>query len=435
MKTTITEVSARQILDSRGTPTVEAEIILSDGTVGIASVPSGSSKGKREAVEKRDNDMVVYRGLGVLHAVDNIKNIIGPKIKGMDAHDQEEVDQAMIDLDGTPTKEKLGANAILAVSLAIARSCARSNGEPLFQYLTTLSPALSQRVGLEFHLPVLHLNVINGGMHADSPLSIQEFLIIPFGFEKFSDSLRAGVEIYWLVRDVLKIQNLGINTGDEGGFAPNIAKTGQAIEVIVEAVKRSGYKIGEQIYIGLDIAATHLSTGQGRYNMDGEQYDTGNLVYFYKNLMTTYPFLKSIEDPFGQDDWMGFKNLNKEMNNQVQVVTDDLTVTNPGIFTKAILEQVGNTILVKYNQVGTLTETLKVMKMAKDSGWKMILGNRSAETVDDFESDLAVAFHMNQVKFGAPSRGERLSKYNRLLEIENLLGSQAKFPGRSAFSF
>ncbi len=380
--------------------------------------------------------MLVYRGLGVLHAVDNIKNVIGPKIKGMDAHDQEAVDQTMIDLDQTPNKEKLGANAILAISLAIARSCAKSNGEPLFQYLTSLSPALSQRVGLEFHLPVPHLNVINGGMHADNNLSIQEFLIIPFGFEKFSESLRAGVEIYWLIRDCLKQSGSGINIGDEGGFAPNFKKTTEALDIIVEAVKRSGYKLGDQVYVGLDVAATHLlKGGQSSYTMDGEQYDSGNLVYFYKNLMTAYPFLKSIEDPFGQDDWIGFKKLNSEMNNQVQIVTDDLTVTNPSIFTKAILEQVGNTILVKYNQVGTLTETLKVMKMAKDSGWKTILGNRSAETVDDFVSDLAVAFHMDQVKFGAPSRGERLSKYNRLLEIEDLLGSQAKFPGRSAFSF
>ncbi len=434
MKTSIAAVHARQILDSRGTPTVEAEIILANGSSGIASVPSGASKGKREALEKRDGDLNKYRGLGVLRAVDNVNNIISKKIIGVDAHDQELLDQTMIDLDGTPTKESLGANAILAVSLACARACAASNQEPLFQYLTSLAPQLSQRIGLEFILPVPQLNLINGGKHADSGLAVQEFLLMPFGFEKFSDSLAAGVEIYWFLKDVLHNHNFHTNVGDEGGFAPQLKNTQEALNMMVEAVEKSGYKLGEQIYLGIDAAAS-IFQNSGRYLIEEENLDSDGLINYYQKLIAEFPFLKSLEDPMGQDDWQGFKKITSEIGKTVQIVTDDLTVTNPQIFSKAILEQVGNAVIVKYNQIGTLTETLKVIKMAKDSGWRLILGNRSGETADDFEADLAVAFHLGQSKFGAPVRGERLAKYNRLLKIEDILGSQAKFAGKAGLGF
>lgn len=430
MKTSISAIHARQILDSRGTPTVETEIILADGLSGIASVPSGASKGKREALEKRDRDLTKYRGLGVLRAVDNVNNLISKKIIGMDAHDQEAIDQTMIDLDGTATKEKLGANAILSVSLACARACAASNASPLFQYLTSLAPQMTTRIGLEYILPVPQLNLINGGKHADSGLAVQEFIIMPFGFEKFSDSLTAGVEIYWFLKDVLHNHNFHTNVGDEGGFAPQLKDTREALNMMAEAVNKSGYKLGEQIYLGIDAAASSFQNN-GRYLIDGQNLDGEGLIEYYQKLIAEFPFLKSLEDPLGQDDWQGFKKITSEIGNSTQIVTDDLTVTNPEIFSKAILEQVGNAVIVKYNQIGTLTETLKVIKMAKASGWRIVLGNRSGETADDFEADLAVAFHLGQSKFGAPIRGERLAKYNRLLKIEDILGSEAKFAGKA----
>ncbi|MBI3980852.1 phosphopyruvate hydratase [Candidatus Microgenomates bacterium] len=435
MKTAISAVHARQILDSRGHPTVEAEVVLSDGSYGIASVPSGASLGKREAVEKRDGDKSKFRGLGVLKAVENVNQIIGKKIIGLDAHDQEHVDQTLIDLDGTANKDNLGANAILSVSLAIARACAQSNKEPLFQYLTSLAPNVSQRIGLEFVLPVPHFNVINGGKHADNNLSFQEFMLIPFNFEKFSDSLCAGDEIYMALKDVIHNKNFHTNVGDEGGFAPSISKTREALDMIIEAISLAGYKVGEQIYIGLDVAASTFQTGEGKYGVDGEILAPEDLNLYFKKLVDDYPFLKSIEDPFGQDDWSGFKKIKESIGKTVQIVADDLTVTNPKIFTKAILEQVANAVIVKYNQIGTLSETLRVIKMAKDSGWRTILGNRSGETCDDFEADLAVAFHLGQAKYGALARGERVVKYNRLLQIEDILGSQAKFAGKDIFNF
>ncbi len=435
MKTSISAVHARQILDSRGTPTVECEVVLSDGSNGRASVPSGSSKGKREAVEKRDEDKSAFRGLGVLRAIDNVNNIIAKKITGLDAHDQEMVDQTMINLDGTQTKENLGANAILSVSLAIAKAAAASNQEPLFQYLTSIAPGLTQRIGIEYQLPVPQMNIINGGKHADSGLGVQEFMLIPFGFEKFSDALRASVEIYWFLKDILHNNNYHTNVGDEGGFAPQLKDTRQALDMIAEAVTKSGYILEEQVYVGMDVAASTFQSEGGRYLLDNQNFDTMSLIAYFEKLINDYPFLKSIEDPLGQDDWSGFKEITRQLGKRVQIVTDDLTVTNPQIFTKAILEQVGNAIIVKYNQIGTLTETLKVIKMAKDSGWKTVLGNRSGETTDDFEADLSAAFHLGQSKFGAPARGERLAKYNRLLRIEDMLGSQAKFAGKSAFNF
>lgn len=435
MKTAISAVHARQILDSRGHPTVEAEVVLADGSYGIASVPSGASLGKREAVEKRDCDKSKFRGLGVLRAVENVNQIIGKKIIGLDAHDQEHVDQTMIDIDGTSNKENLGANAILSVSLAIARACSQSNKEPLFQYLTSLAPNVSQRIGLEFVLPVPHFNIINGGKHADNNLSFQEFMLIPYGFERFSDSLRAGAEVYMALKDVIHNKNFHTNVGDEGGFAPSLSKNREAIEMIVEAVTLAGYKLGEQIYLGMDVAASTFQTGEGRYEIDGENLSPEDLHEYFLKLIKDYPFIKSIEDPFGQDDWTGFKKIKENIGKTVQIVADDLTVTNPKIFTKAILEQVANAVIVKYNQIGTLSETLRVIKMAKDSGWRTILGNRSGETCDDFEADLAVAFHLGQAKYGALARGERVAKYNRLLQIEDLLGSQARFAGKNVFDF
>ena len=435
MKTAISAIHARQILDSRGHPTVEVEVVLADGSLGIASVLSGASLGKREAVEKRDGDKSKFRGLGVFKAVENVNQVLGKKITGLDAHDQERVDQTMIDLDGTSNKENLGANAILAVSLAIARACAQSNKEPLFQYLTSLAPNLSQRIGLEFVLPVAQFNVINGGKHADNKLSFQEFMIIPFGFEKFSQSLQAASEIYMAIKDVLHNKNFHTNVGDEGGFAPSLSKTREALDIMVEAIALAGYKTGEQIYLGMDVAASTFQTGEGRYEVDGENVTPDDLNEYFKKLLADYPFLKSIEDPAGQDDWTSFKKIKDSLGKSVQIVADDLTVTNPKIFTKAILEQVANAIIVKYNQIGTLSETIKVIKMAKESGWRTVLGNRSGETVDDFEADLAVAFHLGQAKYGAPARGERVTKYNRLLQIEDLLGSQAKFAGRDVFNF
>jgi enolase len=435
MKTAITAVHARQILDSRGMPTIEAEVVLSDSSLGIASVPAGASKGKREAVEKRDGIKEIYRGFGVLKGVENVNNTVAKKITGMDAHEQELIDQAMIELDGSLDKSNLGANAILAVSLANARACAESNKEPLFQYLASLAPNITQRIGLEFRLPVAQFNIVNGGKHADSLLSLQEFLLIPFGFEKFSESLRAATEIYWMLKDILHKHSFLTNIGDEGGLAPQIDKTKTVLEMIIEAVEISGYKLGEQIYLGLDSAASQFETDGGRYELDGEFYDTQRLISFYQELISSYPFLKSLEDPFGQDDWSGFKKINEVLGKTTQIVTDDLTVTNPQIFNKAILEQVGNAILVKYNQIGTLSETLKVIKMARNSGWRVIIGNRSGETTDDFEADLAVAFHLPQVKFGAPFRGERLAKYNRLLRIEDMLGSSGKFTGKEGLGF
>ena len=419
---TILDIHARQILDSRGNPTVEVDVILDDGSVGRAAVPSGASTGAYEAVEKRDGDKSVYNGKGVLEAVHAVNTEIFDALSGVDALDQDGVDKDLIALDGTPNKARLGANAILGVSLAVARAAADSAALPLWRYLG----------GIHAHqLPVPMMNILNGGAHADNALDIQEFMIMPVGADTFSDGLRMGTEIFHKLKSLLSDAGLSTAVGDEGGFAPALASTEEALSFVAKAVEAKNYKLGDDVVIALDAAATEFCK-DGVYHLAGEgrQLSSEEMQDMWAKLSASYP-IRSIEDPLDEDDWAGFEALTAKIGQSVQVVGDDLFVTNPERLAKGIETAAGNAILIKVNQIGTLTETMQAITMAQKAGFGVIVSHRSGETEDSFIADLAVATNAGQIKTGALSRSDRLAKYNQLLRIEEELGRSAAYGGLS----
>ncbi|TCO79456.1 phosphopyruvate hydratase [Marinisporobacter balticus] len=426
MPTTIVDVYAREVLDSRGNPTVEVEVHLEDGSMGRAIVPSGASTGAFEAVELRDGDKERYLGKGVLQAVENVNEVIAEEIIDMDALDQVGVDMTMIDLDGTENKGKLGANAILGVSMAVARAAAESLGMPLFQYLGGVNAKT---------LPVPMMNILNGGEHADNNVDIQEFMVMPVGAKSFREGLRMGAEIFHNLKKVLKEKGLNTSVGDEGGFAPNLTSNEEALEVIIEAIKNAGYVPGEDVMLALDVAATEL------YNKDEKKYDLAGegvvksseqMVDFYEKLVDKYPII-SIEDGLDEEDWEGWKVLTDRLGKKIQIVGDDLFVTNTERLEKGIESHTANSILIKLNQIGTITETLDAIEMAKRAGYTAVVSHRSGETEDTTIADLVVATNAGQIKTGSASRTDRIAKYNQLLRIEELLDATSKYAGKKAF--
>ena len=418
----IDAIHAREILDSRGNPTVEVEVLLSDGQIGRAAVPSGASTGEHEAVELRDGDKGRYLGKGVQKAVDAIIDQIAPALTGFDATDQRSIDQAMLDLDGTPNKGKLGANAILGVSLAVANAAAASADLPLYKYLG----------GPNAHvLPVPLMNILNGGSHADSDVDIQEFMIAPIGAETFSEGLRWGVEVYHNLKSVLKEKGLSTGLGDEGGFAPNLPSNRAALDLIQEAIKNAGYTPGTDIALALDVASSEFYK-DGAYQFEGKALNSTEMSAYYAELVADYP-LVSIEDPLDENDWEGWKTLTDAIGDKVQLVGDDLFVTNPAILQRGIDTRTANSLLVKVNQIGSLTETLDAVSLAQRAGYTTITSHRSGETEDTTIADIAVATNAGQIKTGAPARSERVAKYNQLLRIEEELDDAARYAGRSAF--
>ncbi|KRE88051.1 MULTISPECIES: phosphopyruvate hydratase [unclassified Arthrobacter] len=418
----IDAIHAREILDSRGNPTVEVEVLLSDGQIGRAAVPSGASTGEHEAVELRDGDKGRYLGKGVQKAVDAVIDQIAPALTGFDATDQRSIDQAMLDLDGTPNKGKLGANAILGVSLAVANAAAASADLPLYKYLG----------GPNAHvLPVPLMNILNGGSHADSDVDIQEFMIAPIGAETFSEGLRWGVEVYHNLKSVLKEKGLSTGLGDEGGFAPNLPSNRAALDLIQEAIKNAGYTPGKDIALALDVASSEFFK-DGAYQFEGKSLSATEMSAYYAELVADYP-LVSIEDPLDENDWEGWKTLTDSIGDKVQLVGDDLFVTNPSILQRGIDTRTANSLLVKVNQIGSLTETLDAVSLAQRAGYTTITSHRSGETEDTTIADIAVATNAGQIKTGAPARSERVAKYNQLLRIEEELDDAARYAGRSAF--
>lgn len=418
----IISVHARQILDSRGNPTVEVEVLLDDGSLGTAAVPSGASTGEWEAVERRDGDKKVYQGKSVEGAVQSVIEEIAEEIIGIDAIDQRLVDSTMIKLDGTNNKGKLGANAILGVSLATAKAAAESSALPLYRYLG----------GPNAHvLPVPMMNILNGGSHADSNVDIQEFMIAPIGFDTYSEALRAGVEVYHNLKSVLHDRGLATGLGDEGGFAPNLESNAAALDLIVEAIEKAGYKPGEQIALALDVASSEFFK-DGAYEFEGQKKTADEMSKYYADLVAKYP-LVSIEDPLDENDWDGYKALTDAIGDKVQIVGDDFFVTNPERLAKGIEMGAANALLVKVNQIGSLTETLDAMEMAQRHDYRCMVSHRSGETEDVTIADLAVATNAGQIKTGAPARSERVAKYNQLLRIEEELGDAATYAGKSAF--
>jgi enolase len=417
----IERIVARQVLDSRGNPTVEAEVFTSTGGFGRAAVPSGASTGVQEAVELRDGGDR-WGGKGVTKAVSNIRDQIAPALIGADVTRQEHIDQVMIDLDGTPSKSRLGANAILAVSLAAARAAAVSVGLPLYRYLGGPSAQV---------LPVPCLNVLNGGAHAANSVDIQEFMIVPAGFPSFSEALRAGVEVYHTLRKVTGGRGLGTNVGDEGGFAPDLPTNEAALELLVEAIDVAGYRLGDEIALALDVAASELYR-EGLYGLEGRKLDSSEMVEFLSGLVERFP-LVSLEDGMAEDDWEGWKALTSRVGRRLQLVGDDLFVTNEEILRRGIAEGAANAILIKVNQIGTVSETLHTMGTARGASYGMMVSHRSGETEDTFIAHLAVATNAGQIKTGAPGRGERTAKYNQLLRIEESLGDEARFAGWDTF--
>ncbi len=418
----IEAIHAREILDSRGNPTVEVEVLLSDGSMGRAAVPSGASTGAFEAAERRDEDPKRYQGKGVLGAVNAVIDDIGAAVEGMDATDQRALDAAMIDLDGTSNKSKLGANAILGVSLAVANAAAESSNLPLYKYLG----------GPNAHvLPVPLMNILNGGSHADSDVDIQEFMIAPIGASTFSEGLRWGVEVYHNLKSVLKEKGLSTGLGDEGGFAPDLPSNRAALELITEAITRSGYTPGEDIALALDVASSEFFEN-GTYQFEGKSITAQEMSDYYAKLVADFP-LVSIEDPLDEDDWEGWKTLTDAIGDKVQLVGDDLFVTNPERLARGIETNTANSLLVKVNQIGTLTETLDAISMAQRAGYSTITSHRSGETEDTTIADICVATNAGQIKTGAPARSERVAKYNQLLRIEEELGDAAVYAGAGAF--
>ena len=418
----IEQVGAREILDSRGNPTVEVEVALDDGTLARAAVPSGASTGEHEAVELRDGDTGRYNGKGVERAVAAVLDEIGPEMVGIEAVDQRIVDQKLVDLDGTPAKSRLGANAILGVSLAVAKAAAESAELELFRYLG----------GPNAHvLPVPMLNILNGGSHADSNVDVQEFMIAPIGAETFREALRWGAEVYHSLKSVLKGRGLSTGLGDEGGFAPNLANNREALDLILQAIEKAGYTPGRDVALALDVAATEFFA-DGAYTFEGSKQSAEQMSAYYAELLRDYP-LVSIEDPLSEDDWDGWVTLTAEVGEKVQIVGDDLFVTNPDRLEEGITRRAANALLVKVNQIGTLSETLDAISLATSFGYKSMMSHRSGETEDTFIADLAVATGVGQIKTGAPARGERIAKYNQLLRIEETLGDAARYAGELAF--
>ena len=418
----IEDIEAREILDSRGNPTIEVTVYLEDGAEGTAGVPSGASTGAFEAVERRDGDENRYQGKGVQDAVDAVGEVLAPEIIGLDARDQREIDRVMLEIDGTPNKGKIGANAILGVSLAVARAAAESAELPLYEYLG----------GPNAHvLPVPMMNILNGGSHADTNVDIQEFMIAPVGAPTFREALRMGAEVYHTLKAVIKERGLSTGLGDEGGFAPDLPSNQAALDLIVEAIERAGYKPGEDVALALDVAATEFFK-DGAYQFEGEPRSTEYMVDYYEKLLTDYP-LVSIEDPLSEDEWDAWKALTDAIGDRVQIVGDDLFVTNPTRLARGIETGTANALLVKVNQIGTLTETLEAVEDAHRNGYRTMTSHRSGETGDTTIADLAVATNSGQIKTGAPARSERVEKYNRLLRIEQELGQDAVYAGRSAF--
>ena len=420
----IEKIHAREILDSRGNPTLEAEVTLADGSFGRAAVPSGASTGAKEAVELRDGDKTRYLGKGVRKAVENVNTTIANAVQGMDAFDQKGVDARLIDLDGTENKGRLGANALLGVSMAVAHAAAASRKLPLWQYLAD---------GNAPELPVPMMNIINGGAHADNNVDLQEFMILPVGFDKFSDALCAGTEVFHELKSVLKSRGLSTAVGDEGGFAPDLRSNAEALDTILEAIGKAGYTAGEDIFLGLDVASSEFFES-GKYNLSGEgkRLTSEQFTDFLADWCKQYPII-TIEDGMAEDDWAGWKMLTERLGDKVQLVGDDLFVTNPSIFKEGIDQHVANAILIKVNQIGTLSETLEAIAMAHAANYAAVVSHRSGETEDTTISDIAVATTATQIKTGSLCRSDRVAKYNQLLRIEEQLGAAAKYAGRSAF--
>ncbi len=424
--TTIAKITGIEILDSRGNPTVEADVILADGSLGRAAVPSGASTGELEAVELRDGDASRYLGKGTRKAVEHINKPIAEALLGKDAAQQARIDHILIDLDGTTNKSKLGANAMLAVSLAAARAAAASQRTPLYRYLGGVGANI---------LPVPLMNILNGGAHADNSVDVQEFMIAPYGAAKFSEALRMGVEVFHTLKKVLKKKGYSTSVGDEGGFAPNLKSNDEALELVLEAISQAGYKPGEQIGIALDPASSEFYI-EGKYvfkKSDKSQRTSEQMVEFWANWVRQFPAIVSIEDGMSEEDWPGWKLLTNTLGDKIQLVGDDIFVTNPAIFRKGIDQGIANSILVKVNQIGTLTETLEAMQLASVSNYTAVVSHRSGETEDPFIADLVVATGAGQIKTGSASRTDRIAKYNQLLRIEQQLGDAARFPGRKAF--
>lgn len=417
----IKEIKAREILDSRGNPTVEADVILEDGTSGRAAVPSGASTGTHEALELRDNDKSRYLGKGVKKAVENIKKVISPEIIGKDPLKQEEIDRKMIELDGTENKSNLGANAILAVSLACARASALSLKLPLYQYLRLcyhLPPTT-------YHLPIPLMNILNGGKHADNNLEFQELMIVPAGAKSFSESLRMGAEVFHHLKKVLIDKKCFTGVGDEGGFAPILASNEEGLELIIQAIKEAGYQPGKDVYLGIDAAASEFST-ENRYSLAGKQVTSEEMAQIYEKIESKYP-LVYLEDGLAEDDWVGWKELTRRLKGKLKIVGDDLFVTNLKRLKRGIEEGIANAILIKLNQIGSLTETVEVIRYAQNNGYATVVSHRSGETEDTFIADLVVALNCGWIKTGSLSRSERLVKYNQLLRIEEEVGSKGEF--------
>ena len=412
--TTISDVKAREVLDSRGNPTVEVDVALSDGAVGSALVPSGASTGANEALELRDGDTTRFRGRGVLAPIENIEKHIKPAVLGMSASEQEALDNLLIELDGTPNKSRLGANAILGVSMAAARAAAQSEGKPLYAQIGG---------GDAITLPVPMLNIINGGAHAAGSTDFQEFMVVPAGFDTFREALRSGVEIYHALLDILQGRSLSTSVGDEGGFAPPLDDNRDAVALVIEAIERAGYRPGEQCFIALDVAASEL---------DKQKYPSDRLIGIYEDWVAEYPIV-SIEDGIAEDEWDDWQSLSSAIGGSVQLVGDDLFTTNTELIRKGISMNAGNAVLIKLNQIGTVTETLNAVKMTQEAGWGVVISHRSGETEDTTIADLAVGTNAGQIKSGAPARGERTAKYNRLLRIEEELGDKARFAGRRVY--
>jgi enolase len=420
----IKEIRAREILDSRGNPTLEADVVLASGVVGSAMVPSGASTGEREAIELRDGDKARYLGKGVLKAVNNVLTEIRSAVIGMDAADQAAIDNKMIALDGTDTKARLGANAMLAVSMAAAHASAKEAGQPLYKHFNKSG---------EFILPVPMMNIINGGSHADNSVDLQEFMILPVGAPNFREAIRYGAEVFHNLAKVLKSKGLATTVGDEGGFAPNLSSNEEAISVILQAIEQAGYKPGKDIYLGLDAAASEYYH-DGIYDLASESktYSSAQMADFFVDWVNRYPII-SIEDGFDENDWDGWKLMTEKLGGRIQLVGDDLFVTNPAILKKGIERNIANSILIKVNQIGTLTETFAAVDMAHKAGYTAVMSHRSGETEDTTIADLAVATGTGQIKTGSLSRSDRVAKYNRLMKIEEELGGAAKYAGRSAF--
>jgi enolase 1/2/3 len=420
----ISKIIAREVLDSRGNPTIEAEVYTDSGAVGSAMVPSGASTGVREALELKDGDVNRYLGRGVLKAVENIHTKISSVVVGMEVADQAGVDQAMIDLDGTPNKANLGANAILAVSMATAHAAANDKNIPLYEYLGGES---------SFQMPVPMMNIINGGAHADNSVDIQEFMILPVGAASIREAVRYGTEVFHSLKSVLSKRGLGTTVGDEGGFAPNLSSNEEAIEVILEAIKNAGYKAGEDILLGLDVASSEFYE-DGIYTLESEnkKFSSQEFIDYLAPWFDKYPII-TMEDAMDEGDWDGWKLLTEKLGKDVQLVGDDLFVTNTSILQEGIDKNIGNSILIKVNQIGTLTETLAAIDMAKKAGYTAVISHRSGETEDTTIADLAVATSAGQIKTGSLSRSDRVAKYNRLMKIEDQLGERATYPGRDAF--